>query len=105
MFREILFLALCRPALVWGVPFEALGLNVFVCFLLGAYCSAPTIWRSPVMFWLAAIPIHFALRQLTSYDYHWNRTLKLWVMGLSCQVLQSLPTTRARKASEVSTSV
>jgi type IV secretory pathway VirB3-like protein len=105
MIREILFLALCRPTLVWGVPFEALGLNIFCCFMAGTYLAAPTIWRSPVVFWLAAIPIHFALRQLTSYDYHWCRTARIWTMGLSCRVLYSLPTGRARKASDVATSV
>jgi type IV secretory pathway VirB3-like protein len=105
MLKEILFLALCRPALVFGVPFEALGLNVFCCFLAGAYLAAPTIWRSPIVFWLAAVPIHFALRQLTSYDYHWARTARLWVMGLSCRVLYSLPSRRPRSAGEVASSV
>jgi hypothetical protein len=28
--RETLFLALCRPPLTWGVPFEVLAMNVLV---------------------------------------------------------------------------
>ena len=62
--REMLYLALTRPALTWGVPFEALALNVMVTFAAGLELSAPTIWRSPVLFWAAAIPIHIGLRRL-----------------------------------------
>ena len=39
--REILYLALTRPALTWGVPFEALALNVMVTFAAGLELSAP----------------------------------------------------------------
>src|ERR1700735_787757 len=38
---EVLFLALCRPALTWGVPFEAVALNVMVTFAAGLELSAP----------------------------------------------------------------
>jgi hypothetical protein len=64
--REMLYLALTRPALTWGVPFEALALNVMVTFAAGLELSAPTVWRSPVLFWAAAVPIHLGLRRLTS---------------------------------------
>ena len=70
----MLFLALCRPALTWGVPFEAVALNVMVTFSAGLELSAPTIWRSPILFWAAAVPIHMVLQRLTSWDYHWFRT-------------------------------
>ena len=76
----MLYLALTRPALTWGVPFEALALNVMVTFAAGLELSAPTIWRSPVLFWAAAIPIHIGLRRLTSWDYHWFRTVRLWAL-------------------------
>ena len=46
--REMLYLALTRPALTWGVPFEALALNVMVTFAAGLELSAPTILRSPI---------------------------------------------------------
>jgi type IV secretory pathway VirB3-like protein len=41
---EVLFLALCRPALTWGVPFEAVALNVMVTFAAGLELSAPRFW-------------------------------------------------------------
>ena len=103
---EVLFLALCRPALTWGVPFEALALNVMVTFAAGLELSAPTIWRSPIMFWAAAVPIHMVLQRLTSWDYHWFRTVRLWVLTVCTgrTTLESLPTQRARSSREVASS-
>ena len=103
--REILFLALTRPALVWGVPLEGLALNVFGCFTAGLYLQAPTIWRSPVMFWAAVIPIHFAMRFFTSWDYWWPRTLRLWALKAAYHTLPSLPTMPARRSEEMASSV
>ena len=68
------------PGADLGVPFEALALNVMINFAAGLELSAPTIWRSPVLFWAAAIPIHIGLRRLTSWDYHWFRTVRLWAL-------------------------
>lgn len=102
--RETLFLALTRPALVWGVPFEGLAINVFGCFIAGLYLQAPTIWRSPIMFWAAAIPVHFALRLFTSWDCHWPRTLRLSAMKAAHHTLPTLPTTPARRGEEMSSS-
>ena len=103
---EVLFLALCRPALTWGVPFEALALNVMVTFAAGLEFSAPTIWRSPIMFWAAAVPIHMVLQRLTSWDYHWFRTVRLWVLTVCTgrTTLESLSTQRARSGREVASS-
>ena len=103
--REILFLALTRPALVWGVPLEGLALNVFGCFTAGLYLQAPTIWRSPVMFWAAVIPLHFAMRWATSFDYHWPRTLKLWALKTGHHTLPSLATKPPRHGEELASSV
>jgi len=103
---EVLFLALCRPALTWGVPFEALALNVMVTFAAGLELSAPTIWRSPALFWVAAVPIHMVLQRLTSWDYHWFRTVRLWVLTVrpGRTTLESLPTLPARSGREVASS-
>ena len=46
----------------WGVPFDALALNVIVTFSAGLALSAPMIWPSPIPFWAAAVPIHMLLR-------------------------------------------
>jgi type IV secretory pathway VirB3-like protein len=103
---EVLFLALCRPALTWGVPFEALALNVMVTFAAGLELSAPTLWRSPILFWAAAVPIHLVLQRLTSWDYHWFRTVRLWVLTVWAgrTTLESLPTVPARSGREVPSS-
>lgn len=97
---DVLFLALTRPALVWGVPLEALMLNVFVCFAAGVELQAPTWWRSPFMFWLMGIPIHFALRVLTGWDYHWARGLRLQ-LGLMATTYESEPREAPRSAADV----
>jgi type IV secretory pathway VirB3-like protein len=103
--REMLYLALTRPALTWGVPFEALALNVMVTFAAGLELSAPTVWRSPVLFWAAAVPIHLGLRRLTSWDYHWFRTVRLWgLTAFAGRTLESLPTQGARSGREVASS-
>jgi type IV secretory pathway VirB3-like protein len=103
--RELLYLALTRPALTWGVPFEALALNVMVTFAAGLELSAPTVWRSPVLFWAAALPIHIGLRRLTSWDYHWFRTVRLWVVtACAGPMLASLPIRSARSGLEVGSS-
>lgn len=105
MERDILYLALTRPALWFGVPIEALAINVVGCFLLGAELSGPTVWRSPVMFWAASVPVHFALRRLTGWNYHWAREFRLWLMTFWRSSLYSLPIGPARCAREISTSV
>lgn len=104
---EVLFLALTRPSLVYGVPLEALCLNALLTFFGGLELSGPTLWRSPFMFWLAAIPIHMALQRLTSRDYQWFRSLRLWALttGTGRTTLASLPTRRARSFREVASSV
>lgn len=99
--QDQLFLALTRPALTWGVPFEALVINVLICFSAGVFLRAPTFWRAPFWFWLAFIPIHLALRELTAWDYHWFRTLRLEAQTLVIVVLEILPTTLPRSAQTV----
>jgi type IV secretory pathway VirB3-like protein len=101
---DLCLLALTRPALTWGVPFEALALNVMVTFAAGLELSAPTVWRFPMLFWAAAFPIHMVLRRLTSWDWHWCRTIRLWAMTVAHPTLESLPTQPARSGREVASS-
>jgi type IV secretory pathway VirB3-like protein len=105
--RETLFLALCRPPLTWGVPSEMLAMNVLGTFAAGVWLHGPTIYRSPFMFWLMGVPIHMALRRLTAWDYHWHRTLRLWLLtfGSGHATLESLPVQRARSSKECASSV
>src|ERR1700750_3183164 len=103
--RDTLFLALTRPALKWGVPFEALALNGFCVFVMGALLQAPTWWRSPIMFWLMSVPIHLALRQLTAWHYHWCRLLRLSVETATWWTLQPIPTRLPKRAKDLASSV
>jgi len=43
----MLYLALTRPALTWGVPFEVLALNAMVTFAAGLELSVPTRASAP----------------------------------------------------------
>jgi hypothetical protein len=45
--REMLYLALTRPALTWGAPFEVLALNAMVTFAAGLELSVPTRASAP----------------------------------------------------------
>lgn len=100
--RDILYLALTRPALKWGCPVEGVFLNILVCFLAGTFLQAPTIWRSPMMFWLAVVPIHFVMQRRTARDYHWARTLRLWLLSAAHPTLYSLPVKPAAKSGLIS---
>jgi type IV secretory pathway VirB3-like protein len=104
--QDLCLLALTRPALTWGVPFEALALNVMVTFAAGLELSAPTVWRSPILVGVAAVPVHMVLRRLTSWDYHWFRTVRLWALTvrIGSATLESLLTQPARSGREVASS-
>ena len=94
--QATLFLALTRPALTWGVPFWGFWINVIGTFYAGAIFQAPTIWRQPMWFWAAGVPIHFLLRELTAFDYHWAHTLRLRVETAGMWLLASLPSKAIR---------
>ena len=104
--KEVCYLALTRPALIQGVPVEGFAGNILVTFMSGMILSAPTVWRSPCMFWLASIPIHFVLQRITSWDYHGFRTIKLWLetTGVGRTTLDALPVKRPSSPVEIPTS-
>jgi type IV secretory pathway VirB3-like protein len=103
--RDILYLALTRPALMWGVPVEGMIINATGCFIAGAYLQAPTIWRSPFMFWLGSVPIHYVLRWVTAKDFHWARTMLLWSMCCWWPTLYAYPTTPAESEDDASSAI
>jgi hypothetical protein len=47
-----------------------------------------------------------ALRRLTSWDYHWFRTVRLWALTVCTgrRTLESLPTQPARSGRDVASS-
>jgi type IV secretory pathway VirB3-like protein len=104
---EVCFLALTRPAMLWGCPVEAVGINAAVTFFGGMILSGPSVWCSPFMFWLACIPVHLVLQRITAWDFHGFRTLRLWLetTGVGRIELDSLPTLKARSGKDVATCV
>jgi len=70
--EEPLFLACTRPALVLGVPMEAMGLNMIV--------SCVTFLAAGSMLWLLMAPaLHLVFRAVCRSDANAFRVLYLWV--------------------------
>lgn len=104
---ETLFLALTRPALVWGCPIEAVIVNVCVTLLAGMILSAPVWYRAPFIYWAMCVPVHLIIRGVTSWDYHGFRTLRLWLetTGIGRTTLAGLPNQALRSSRDIATSV
>ena len=70
--EDTLFLACTRPALVLGVPMEAMGINLIIsslCFLLGGS-----------LFYLLVAPVlHAVFRGVCRTDHNAFRVLFVWV--------------------------
>jgi type IV secretion system protein VirB3 len=101
-----LFLALTRPPMKWGVPFEGFIGNAFGSFAAGAIMSPP--------YWLICIPIHLALRFFASQDHNMFRVMRLWMETKGNAVgsdvwggsrLSALPIWPTREAKDVRGSV
>ncbi|WP_369062175.1 type IV secretion system protein VirB3 [Caulobacter sp. 73W] len=70
--RDTLFLACTRPALVLGVPMEAMGINLIA--------SSIVFLASGDLFYLLIAPaLHFVLRAICANDHHVLRLLWLAV--------------------------
>src|ERR1700731_3326093 len=102
--RETLFIALTRPALTWGVPFEALIVNILIPFAAGVELQGPG-WRMPYLFWLAGVPVYLVLRELTSWDPLWFHTIKISIITARIRSLEALPPWVPRSAEEIESSV
>lgn len=107
--KEICFLALTRPTMTLGVPFWGLVVNATGCFVGGmvfTQFSSHSWINSPFVYWFAAVPIHAAMRRLTSWDFHWVRTLMLWILttGVGITVLHVVETRRVKTGKGASSS-
>jgi type IV secretory pathway VirB3-like protein len=103
---EVLFLALTRPSLTFGVPIEGLVLNGAGSFWFGAIMARHgSLWQSPLTYWLVCIPVHLIMRRLISLDWHAFRTLLLWVMTVASPRLEAIPTRRASSPEDLPSSV
>ncbi len=70
--EEPLFLACTRPAMIWGAPMEAVGLNVMVSCI--AFLAAGS------MLWLLVAPaLHLVSAAICTSDPNAFRVLYLWV--------------------------
>lgn len=102
-----LFLACTRPAMRYGVPHEGFMLNVLGSFFFGLVMGSP-------LYWGVFVVLHFPMRALTNWDHNFFRVLRLWAatkgagMGADLyggSALAPLPSSRARKGSEIPSSV
>ncbi len=70
--QETLFVALTRPAMKFGVPFEGYIANLF-----GSIGFAIAMGRFPYMF--VGLVIHWVMREMTARDHNIFRVYKLWL--------------------------
>ncbi len=70
---DVLFLALTRPPMKFGVPFEAFVLNGILSFFVG-------LWLDNPFFWLIGLVLHFPMRIIASRDHNFFRVGRLWFL-------------------------
>src|ERR1700733_12367718 len=71
--KDTLFLALTRPPMTLGVPFEGFLANLFLSFFVG-------LWGDNPFYWLICIVIHFPMRVMASADHNFFRVWRLWLI-------------------------
>lgn len=69
---DTLFLALTRPAMFMGVPYEGFLVNVVGSFCFGLIMGAP-------YYWLVCVLIHLPMRALASMDHNFFRVRRQWL--------------------------
>lgn len=70
--EDTLFLACTRPAMVWGVPIEAMAINAMLTSLVFILMKNP-------LYGAIGIGLHVVFRALASRDHNAFRVLLLWV--------------------------
>lgn len=70
--EDTLFLACTRPAMVWGVPIEAMAVNAMFTSLVFIIMKNP-------LYGVIGVGLHLAFRALASLDHNCFRVLFLWV--------------------------
>ena len=70
--EDTLFLACTRPAMVWGVPIEAMAVNAMLTSLVFIVMKNP-------LYGTIGIGLHFVFRALASLDHNCFRVLFLWL--------------------------
>jgi type IV secretion system protein VirB3 len=76
--REILYLAITRPAMKLGVPVEGLCLNLLACYLAFLWTAHANPLTLRGVACIVMLPIvHFAMRLLVSIDHNLFRIIRL----------------------------
>lgn len=101
------FLALTRPPMKWGVPYEGFVANVVCSFFVGLWLGSP-------LYWPICVAIHLPMRVLASHDHNFFRIRRLWLQTQGAAVgsdkwggssLAALPAWPSRTGDEVRGSV
>lgn len=77
--EDVLFVALTRPAMKWGVPYIGCQLNLVGSFIVGSWLGVGSGARILLYFAALGISIHLAMRVLAAKDYYRFRALLLWL--------------------------
>ena len=76
--EDTLFLALTRPAMMFGVQAEAFMLNISGSIIAGGWASVNS-WHK-LIYWPVMIgTIHMIQRYAFARDHNWFRIWKLWI--------------------------
>jgi type IV secretion system protein VirB3 len=70
--RDTLFLALTRPAMKWGVPWEGFYINTVGTVFGGMILGSP-------LYWAAWPVIHLVMRAAVARDHNRFRIWRLWL--------------------------
>jgi type IV secretion system protein VirB3 len=109
--REMLYLAITRPAMKLGVPVEGLCLNLLLCYLAFLWIAhANPITVRGVICMVMLPVVHFVMRLLVSIDHNLFRIIRLaaetrglQVRGVS--VLWAMPWKHASTAKDQASAI
>lgn len=76
--EDTLFVALLRPAMMWGVPATGCMLNISGSIIVSSWLGLGS-WH--IMLWMAVLmpAVHMVMRYAVSQDYNWFRTRLLFL--------------------------
>jgi len=109
--RDMLYLAITRPAMKLGVPVEGLCFNLLACYLAFLWIAHANPITVRGVICMVMLPIvHFVMRLLVSIDHNLFRIIRLAAetRGLQARgvsVLWAMPWKRASRAKDHASAV